>query len=42
MSKKWSMKDIKDKGIFIDQNGVGKVLAPTKKKVITDADKELV
>ena len=38
MSKKWKMSDIKDKGIFIDQNGVGRVLTPPKK--ITDADIE--
>ena len=36
--KRWSMKDLKDKGIFVNQSGVGKVLAPAKKKEITDQD----
>jgi hypothetical protein len=37
--KRWTLKDIKDKGIFIDEKGVGRVLAPTK-KVVTEKDIE--
>jgi hypothetical protein len=36
--KRWKMSDIKDKGIFINQEGVGKKLSPSIKKEVTDAD----
>ena len=36
---RWTIKDIKDKGIFIDDKGVGRVLYPAKKEV-TDKDIE--
>lgn len=32
------MKDVKEKGIFVNQDGVGKVLAPKPKKQITNDD----
>ena len=33
---KWSMKDLKNKGIFVNQDGVGKVLVLKEKKVVTE------
>lgn len=43
MSKKWSFKDLKDKGIFVNADGVGKVLAPSvKKKVVTEGEVQKV
>lgn len=40
--KRWTLNDIKNKGIFIDEKGVGKVLAPKSKKVTQkDIDKAL-
>ncbi len=32
MSKKWSFKDLKDKGIFVNADGVGKKLNTTPSK----------
>jgi hypothetical protein len=40
--KRWTFNDIKNKGIFIDEKGVGRVLAPKSKKVTQkDIDKAL-
>jgi hypothetical protein len=36
--KRWTLNDIKSKGIFIDEKGVGRALAPVSKKVVTEKD----
>jgi DNA-binding transcriptional regulator YhcF (GntR family) len=33
MTKRWTLDNLKEKGIFVDAKGVGKVLAPKPKKV---------
>jgi cell division ATPase FtsA len=35
---RWKISDIKDLGIHINQEGVGKKLSPSKKKRVTEDD----
>jgi len=33
MTRRWTLDNLKEKGIFVNSEGVGKVLAPKPKKV---------
>jgi hypothetical protein len=38
MSKRWTINDVKNLGIHINQDGVGKKLVPTPKKEVSKED----